>query len=118
MFEEFEKSLNDRLEKAINKSLETLKNSIDEKTPEDTKTLLGQTRIEQAKQSWNEIIGKVINDNTEYWLYVEYGVKNRAYNYHKPKWSVFYSWIGARMFTRWFDDTKQEIINNINKAYE
>ena len=117
MFEDFERKLNDRLEKAINESLETLKKSIDEKTPEDTKTLLGNNDIEKAKQSWNEIKGRVYNE-TKYWIYVEYGVKNRDYNYHKPKGQIFYTWFWARMFTRWFDETKQEIITNIKKAYE
>jgi len=117
MFEDFEKKLNDKLKNAINDSLEVLKKSIDDKTPEDTKKLLWQTRTEQAKISWEYIIWKVINDNTEYWVYVEYWV-NRDFNYHKPKWSIFYTWTWSRMVTRWFDDTKEKIITNIKKCYE
>ena len=117
MFEKYESKLTGRLKNAINKSLETLKKSIDDKTPEDTKTLLWNNQIKQAEVNWDEVRWKVYND-TEYWIYVEYWISWKDYNYHKPKGSIFYSWIWDRMFTRWFDETKKQIITNIKKAYE
>jgi hypothetical protein len=40
MFESFEKKIENKIINSINDSLIILKKSIDEKTPEDTKTLL------------------------------------------------------------------------------
>ena len=67
------------------------------------------------KVNWNEVKWKVYND-TEYWIYVEYWVSWKAYNYNKPKWSIFFTWIWDRMFTRSFDEKKKEITKNITNA--
>ena len=115
MFEKFEKSIESKIKKSLNEWLEKLKVSIDEKTPEDTKTLLGNNEIEKATTSWDYIVWKVFNE-TLYWIYVEYWVQSKEYNYNKPKWNIFYVWTWARMFTRWYDETKQEILNNIKKS--
>ena len=115
MFEKFENQMNSKIAKAINKSLDILVKSIDEKTPEDTLTLLWNNDVKKAHLDWNYIKWSVFND-TKYWLFVEYWVHSSSYNYHKPKWTIFYRWIWARMFTRWYDEVKQEIINNIKNA--
>lgn len=105
---------------AVNKWLEELKEWVDEKTPEDTKTLLWNNQITQADIVWNTVMWKVFND-TEYAYKVEYWMP-RAVNYHKPKWTVFfkswqYKWLaGARMFTRTKDEMEQKIVNDIKKS--
>jgi hypothetical protein len=114
MFDKIENAINNSLKQWINEALWVLKVSIDQKTPEDTKTLLWNNEIEKASQSGNVISGKVSND-TKYWIYVEYGV-SKPYNYHKPKWSIFYTWTWARMFTRGFDEKKREIIKIISNS--
>lgn len=116
MFERYEKDLSKRIEWAVNKSLNTLKIAIDNKTPEDTKTLLWNNKIDFAITILDTTSWKIYND-TPYWLFVEYWVMSKKYNYNKPKWSIFYRWIWARMFTRWFDETKQEILNNIRNVW-
>lgn len=93
---------------AINLWLDTLKKEIDINTPEDTKTLLKNNEITEAKEYWWSIVWKVENE-TEYWSYVEFWVWWRQFNYHKPKWSVFHKWVWARMYTRWFDNSESEL---------
>ena len=115
MFERYEKQMNSKIANAINKSLGVLKKSIDNKTPEDTKTLLWNNDINSAHLDWDMIKWSVYNE-TPYGIYVEYWVQARVFKYNKPKWNIFYKWIWARMFTRWFDETKKEIISNIKNA--
>ena len=101
--------------------LDVLKKSIDEKTPEDTFELIKNNKINSPVVEWNIVIWSVSN-NTEYAILVERGVQNKKYNYYKgwwrrKWWKPFYvwgsigKWVWARMFTRWLDDSKQEIIN-------
>lgn len=112
--DKYVKKIDKNIKNNINLALEVLKDWVDEKTPEDTKTLLWNTKIEKAKDEWNKIVGKVSND-TEYAIYVELWVWDRAYNYHKPKWTQFYTWIWARMFTRTADEKENEVIKIVSK---
>ena len=89
-----------------------LKEEIDKKTPEDSKELLGNNQIEAPHIEGNKLVWSVYND-TPYGVYVEYWVWWRSYNYHKPKWRVFYNWEWARMFTRAMDENSREIANII-----
>lgn len=105
---------------AINEALEYIKKRIDEKTPEDTKTLLGNNEIIEAKKVGTEIVGSVQN-TTGYAIYVEYGRSKTEgvpkvgikYKYNKPKGTIFYEGVGARMFSRTADEERQFIINLI-----
>jgi len=115
MFTSFERKMKKNIKNAINDWLEILKKSIDEKTPEDTKKLLWNNEIEKAKQVWDVLIWKVLN-KTKYWIYVEYWVWTKKFNYNKPKWTIFYQWTWARMYTRWYDESKKEILTIIKKA--
>ena len=96
----------------VNKALVKLKQLVDEKTPIDTSTLIGNNIIIPATINWNIISWKVINE-TEYAPYVEYWVQGKGYNYYKGDrkswWSPFYSWVWARMFTRTRDETEAEV---------
>jgi hypothetical protein len=97
----------------MNISLNVLKASIDAKTPEDSKTLIWNNKIEHAKIVGDTVVWKVVND-TEYAELVELGVW-LPFNYHKPKGKVFYRGSGARMFTRGLDSSRNEILNIIKK---
>jgi hypothetical protein len=108
----YENAINDSIINWINTSLSILKNAIDSHTPEDTRTLLWNNKINRASNiSWT--IKWSVENNTEYAIYVEYWVRWKSFNYHKPKWSVFYSWVWARMFSKALDEKKSEIINII-----
>lgn len=104
---------------AINKWLKILKQSVNDKTPEDTLTLLGNNEIIGPIQQGSIIMWEVKNE-TPYATYVEYGIPGKKYNYHKPKWTVMYRWVGARMFTRTKLEKEKEILalvkSNINKT--
>jgi len=117
MFKGFEEQVENNIKEAINEWLDILLKSIDSKTPEDTKTLLWNNEIEEAKTIWDTITWRVFNDKTPYWIYVEYWVWNKKYQYHKPKWQPFWpKRVWARMFTRWYDDSKKQILNIIKES--
>lgn len=92
-----------------------LKNQIDSRTPEDTKTLLWNNQISEIIDTWWKILWSVYND-TEYALYVERWLW-REFNYHKPKWKVFKIWNWAKMFATTYDldwkEAQNIIINKI-----
>jgi len=104
--------------KWVNKALEFLKEDIDKKTPEDTKTLLKNNKIQQAT-SWGWLISWSVYNDAPYAWFVEYWVKWWWYNFHKPKWNIFYvapAWEGAAMFRRATDEKRDEVNNIIKKA--
>lgn len=92
-------------ENAVNTALNFVKKEIDAKTPEDTKTLIWNNKIVTAKTANGKTVGS-INNSTPYAIYVEHGVWGKAYDYHKPKWSVMYKWVWAKMYTRTKFDEK------------
>ena len=96
------KQIDKEVESKLLLALEYLKNEVDENTPEDTKTLLKNNKIDEIFKVWTKIIWSISND-TEYAQYVEYWV-GRNFNYNKPKGSIFYTWVWARMFTRTFEN--------------
>ena len=116
-FNDIQKEIDKSITDWINKATKYLKDKVDEKTPEDKKTLLWNNKQVKARKLWNNYIWSVEND-TEYAVYVEYWVWWKDFNYNKPKWNNFYSWVGARMFTRTQDEEENEVSNIINKEIE
>jgi hypothetical protein len=106
------------LKEGVDKATETLKKEIDRLTPEDTGRLLANNRQKKAVAQGDTVTGAVVN-GTEYAAHVEYGV-GRKFNYHKPKGSVAYRGVGARMFTRAFDGNRKKlsdiIADSVKKA--
>jgi len=117
MFDEETRQVSDKLVNGVNEALGVLQREVDARTPEDTKKLLQNNRIVSAQRQWPSVVGAIEND-TEYAAYVEFWVKWKAYRYHKPKWTVNYIWVGARMFTRARDESQDLIRNEIDKALE
>jgi hypothetical protein len=107
MLSDLNARLTEALKDGVNRATETLKKEIDRLTPEDTGRLLANNKTKQAVSQGDKVTGAVVND-TEYAGYVEYGV-GRKFNYHKPKGSVAYRGIGARMFTRAFDANRKKL---------
>ena len=89
----------EKIIKAMDDCLDIAKKELESRTPEDTGKLVKWYKKKAPKKIWNIIYWKIINKTT-YWIYVEFWVKNKKYNYHKPKGSVFYRGIGARMLTK------------------
>ncbi len=119
MFEqEFNKSLQEiekRFINWINNWLTFLKQKIEEKTPEDTRTLVWNYEKKDASVQWNIVSGKVLN-RTPYAYWVEYGVWGRIYKYNKPKGNIFKIWVWARMMTRTKEENQEEIVNIIKQS--
>ena len=112
------KNINDEITQkaivAVNSSLNDLKVEIDRNTPIDTAELIQNTVITPATIIGQRVSGTVSND-TPYAVYVEYGVQQKTYNYHKYK-QIFFVWVGARMFTRAYDKFAPIITQKIKKA--
>lgn len=83
----------------VDKLTDLAKELIEEKTPEDTKTLVGNMEKLPTRREWESVIGEIKNE-TPYAIYVEYGVHGKEYTYHKPKWKAFYRGVGAGMVAR------------------
>lgn len=66
-----ESTIRERAESAMRRSLEELKEKIDEYTPEDTYNLIKNNQIREGKWSGDRLVGKVEN-SSNYAVYVEY----------------------------------------------
>ena len=76
------------------------------RTPEDKWKLEKSIWKTEQTFTWRFILQQVksLDPSVDYVPPVEYWVMWKVYNYHKPKWSVFFSWIWAWMFRKtWFD---------------
>jgi hypothetical protein len=105
-------------ENAINELLEVAKQSIDEKTPEDTKELVLNNEIIPAKEEQQGTVSGSVKNETEYGVYVEYGVEGKKYGYHKPKGQLFHIGVGAGMFTRTIAETEDKAEKIIEKHFD
>ena len=70
------------------KAIDYVKSEVDTRTPEDTRTLLGNNQTLPIRVDGNKVIGEVVNE-TDYAGFVEYGVGNKKYRYNKPKGTIF-----------------------------
>jgi hypothetical protein len=96
----------------IKKAVVVLEEELKRLTPEDTLEMLNSYESE-VQSNWDSVEGTVWN-KAEHAVFVEYWAE-KAYNYHKPKWSVFYKWVWNRTFARWLDGKKTEILSIITK---
>lgn len=82
--QKIESTIRERAEEAMKRSLEELKEKIDEYTPEDTYNLTKNNQIREGKWLGDRLVGKVEN-SSNYAVYVEYGRTRtgRANNYYK-----------------------------------
>lgn len=94
-----------RLDKFADRVVEWVKS----RTPEDTKDLLNSIWKTSQIYDWKQI-KQSVKDLVwlSYTIYVEYWVMGKIYNYHKPKWKVFYEWIWAAMFRKTYFDLKDK----------
>jgi len=110
-------SYSDEIKKATFDAIDQLgtlaKEWVDEKTPEDTKRLLGNNKKIPTKREWSRVESWVMND-TPYVRHVEWWVKKRIYRYNKPKWNIFHEWVGVGMFRR----TKAELMEKWRSVIE
>ena len=97
-----------RLVVGIRKALPVLLEELKRLTPEDTRTMLNSYVVEDVKVEWDSVIGSIRND-ADYAIFVEYWVNGLSYNYHKPKGTVFYQWVGNRTFARAVDNVRQRV---------
>ena len=92
-------SMQEAIEEGLSIALDIAKDEIDAQTPEDTRELVGNNSKSEIYVTWKEMLWTIYN-TTAYAKVVEYGLSWRAFNYHKPKWEVFYRGVGARMYSK------------------
>lgn len=97
----------------IEKWVELLLKEAEKNTPEDTYKLQEGNKKQPIRQQGDIISWWLINE-TEYAPYVEYGVSGKKYNYYKwggrrAGWSPFYSWVGARMYSKAQFENEKEV---------
>lgn len=105
----FEKEIKKRVTIGIRKWLLVLMEELKRLTPEDTKEMLNSYVMEWIREEWSSLIWSIKND-ADYAIFVEYGIWWVSFNYHKPKWSVFYQWIGNRTFARAVDNVREKVM--------
>jgi phage host-nuclease inhibitor protein Gam len=102
----------------VSKALPVLLEELKRLTPEDTKEMLDSFKTDQLLITTDTVTWTITNTSWHA-IFVEYWVNWLTYNYHKPKWSVFYKWVGNRTFARAIDNTRDKVIeiiyNEINK---
>lgn len=91
-----------------------LLNELKRLTPEDTWEMLS-SYVMDTKREWFKYI-TTIKNTAPYAIFVEYWVKSKVYNYQKPKWQIFYRWVGNRTFARSIDNTNSKIIWDIKNS--
>lgn len=100
----------------VQEIMEFAKEKLEEKTPEDKRDLVQWYTILPIKKSGSIVTWTIVN-KVPHWIYVEYGLSKdegiprggKRFNYHKPKGTVFYRGVGARMVTRTYDQDQDEM---------
>ncbi len=99
--------------------LETLKEYIDEGTPELSRELIEHNKIEKPTFENMQVTWAVYNDLWDYEHDVEDGMGDKPFTYHKYKeWSNVVAdrdeisyWVWAKMFERWFEAAKTILLD-------
>lgn len=113
-FKELWKQVDSWIQEWINKSLEDLKQYAMKESPIKTWEYNRNHKINKAEVDNSKVFGSMYND-TPYAEILEYGVLGRQYNYHRNL-SVYYRWVGARVYTRTQDNNMWLIQANLEKV--
>jgi len=108
----FELEYKKRIVRWINRALPVLLEELKRLTPEDTREMLESYKVTNAKVDGDSVVWVIWNE-AEHAIFVEYGVEWVIFWYHKPKWKLFYTWVGNRTFARAVDNKRDEIISII-----
>lgn len=113
-FKGLEKSINNQVEKWLNKALDFLKDYARKESPIDTWEYNSRHKIIRARDDWRTISWMLYND-TSYAEILEYGVGGKIYGYHRY-WKLYMAWVGARVYTRTQDNNLKSIVDIITKS--
>ena len=114
--DKLQNDIDDLISEGIDEVMEFAKTKLEEKTPEDTQDLVNGYEIQGTKKTGTLITWTIVN-RVPYGIYVEYGLSKeewmptwgKPFNYHKPKWAVFYRGVGARMVTKTYDQDQDDM---------
>lgn len=95
----FEERVQSRAEDAMSESLDLAKEELEKYTPEDEGELVAGYEIEEPKMEDGILVGRVVN-KVRHGIYVNFGVGGKRYRYNKPKGTIFYVGVGARMMEK------------------
>jgi hypothetical protein len=109
-----QKKIEGRIIKAIREWLNILLAELKKNTPEDTKEMLKSYKVVDVQKKWDTYIW-VIGNTAKHSIYVEYW-RDKVFNYHKPKWSVFYRWVWNKTFQRSLLSVQDKIYKLVTDA--
>ncbi len=109
-----QKKIEGKLIKAIREWLNILLLELKKNTPEDTKEMLRSYKVIDVQKRGDTYVG-VIGNSADHAIYVEYW-QDRIFNYHKPKWSVFYRGVWNRTFQRSLLSVQDKIYKLVTDA--
>ena len=121
-FNDYIAKLEKRLSAWVNKGLDVLDKSIEEKSPVDTGDYIRGNRRTNAQREGSKVVWLVFNDS-DYGYEVEFWFRGTPVNRHKNRkagWPVIYRGVGARVFSRSSDENEKQIIDiltNIIKGW-
>ncbi len=104
--------------KAVNESVDYLYKEIRKNSPTDTKKYINNHKKNKAVDfSWT-IVGGVEN-STSYAIFLEMGVEQKTYNYHKgpprDKSTEFYTGVWVKTFARSLDNSREFFLESLRK---
>ena len=114
------KELENRAKQALKESAVDVLAEVVQKSPVDTWEYLKGNKISPIDTVWDQTGVRIYNDS-ENAEEVEYWFSWNPVNWHKNRkwgWPVIYSWVWARVYTRTYDEKKNEVIKNFkNKLW-
>ena len=110
----YTKQVTKNLKRNINEWLDIIYDEVIVNSPEDSWEYIDSNKKLQAIQVWNKIKWFVFNSDEKAWE-VEYWFRSSPVNWSKKNWKFIITWIGARVYTRSFDNTESQVKKIINK---
>ncbi len=118
-FDKIQRDLLSKSIKNINKAMDVVESSIEEKSPVDTWDYIKWNKRIDAKLTWNKVVWELFNDS-ENAENVEFGWRTTEVNWYKWRkkwWPKIYTWVWARTYTRSYDEKQSEALKIIKELW-
>lgn len=108
-FQAIRKGQIEEWKKQLDKFADRVVKKVRENTPEDKMNLVKAINKTEQVFSWSKIMQQVKDTAwLKYTPFVEYWVWWREFRYNKPKWNIFFVWVWAAMFRKWYAEMKDK----------
>lgn len=106
------KQIEENVKKEVNSELFDLFWDVLQKSPVDKWNYIKWHKVQKAEKQKDLIIWEIFNQSEEA-SNVEFGWRSTAVNWHKNRkkwWPIIFTWVGARVYTRVFEENKDRIL--------